>query len=169
MTSSETSIDFMLPTTPGSMVTFTGWADTAKTERFLYVATLLVGSIENGTTHDLVWGDSYVDGYIAGVFTEKEILAGHPTVIFEAKANLDGLPLAGEEVENNYGEVVTYLDMDDPAESPLRLTVTYTPGNIDQESGELSEAAWVNSYGGYIAWDNLLNSSPLVYAKGSKL
>lgn len=130
---------------------------------------MLVGAIDNGEKHSVVWGDAYVDGDGGGIFTEEAILAGDPTLIFEAKENAELLPLADEDAEPNYGEIVTYLDITDPSESEIRLTAIYTPGIVDQENEELSDAAWVNSYGGYVSWDALEAGSPLVYVKGAKL
>jgi hypothetical protein len=153
---------FTLPTTIGSIVTFVTWADTAKTEKFRYVTTLIAGAIDNGKASNVVWGDAFTEeGH--DVFSEETILAGDPTLLFQADENPTLAPLVGAELEANYGETVTY----DDEHEDIRLTVTYTPGIIDQESGELSEAGWVNSYGGWTTWDKLVKANPAVIVKGT--
>jgi hypothetical protein len=153
-----------LPTTIGSIVTFTSWMDAAKTEPFLIVTTLIPGAITDGQAHHVVWTDANTQGELRDAFDPQAIIDGDFTVLFEAEANPELRPLDGVESEGNYGEVVTYVDPTDPSEEPERLTATFTPGFIDEATGELGEAAWMNSYGGYIS--SVEDHDPLVYVKG---
>lgn len=152
-----------LPTTIGSIVTFTDWADRGKTIPFVYVATLLAGAFNENVAEKVVWGDSFLDGEGAGIFNKEAILAGNFTVLFEADENPNLKPLEGVDVEVNYGEVVSYLD---PYNHSDRLLAIYAPGVIDQETGEFAEACWTNSYGTYASMATVEANEPIVYSRG---
>lgn len=151
--------DFILPTTPGSIIKFTDWADVNHTETFTFVATLVPGAITETGTHDLIWTDAFVQGEQSEFPTER-ILSSNPEVIYEADAlapKLDLIP------SPRPGQVVTYLDQDDD----IRLTVTYTPGLLS-EDGSFSEedCFWVNSYGSTVKLDTILALAPIVHSAG---
>jgi hypothetical protein len=58
------------------------------------------------------------------------------------------------------GLVVTF---DDPFDSGCRMVASYVPGSVD-DRGELVDLAWVDSYGGYWKFADILASNPRVWA-----
>lgn len=154
--------EFVLPTTAGSIVSFEDWADVDQTEKFRYVVTLLPGHYEKGEFHNLVWSDSYgEDGGMNDVSAET-ILAGEPQLIFEAPAvNVTPVSRLSLEDERKYG---TVLVLDGGWGQEL---VTFTPGAIID--GEMIDASWVNSYGGYKSQHEVENEAITRLVEGSDL
>jgi len=155
-----------LPTTPGSIVTFTDWADKNKTEKFTYVVTLIPGDVTKGKADDLVWGDAFVDGDGADTFAEERILAGEPKLVHEAGSNPHFIALVGETAEQRFGEVLTFMTAEDGWDFAERVTVVYTPGLINPTTGEMDEGHWINSYGTWFKPEDVLAGDPQVIAKG---
>lgn len=151
-----------LPTTIGSIVTFETWADTAETEKFTTVATLMVGAIEGDQAHGVVWADAYIED-IDQAFAVERILANNPKVIFEAAPN-PGFASLGTGPQRNVGETVTYTEPS--IEAPLRLTATFTPGFIG-EDGDFEDCYWMSSYGQYVSDETLEASDPIVVVRGA--
>lgn len=157
-----------LPTTIGSIVTFDGWADKAKTERIRSVATLMPEYIHEGKAEHLIWADAYTDGESHDVFAPADILAGNPELFHLADSNPHCIGLVGETPEQRFGEVVTFIEDDDLDVTNHRQVLVYAPGHIDQDNGTMEEAGWVNALGVWFAFDTVLAGRPEILAKGRR-
>jgi len=151
--------DFIFPTTAGSIISYSAWADNAKTERFQSVQTLVPGHRVGGDFVDLIWADAYVGLTDLNAVSTEDILAGDPVVLFEAPASVE---LPNVSPQGNYGEVVTFVEED------RIVTATYTPGFLDSETGRVGEAFWVSSYGESFSFAYIEESNPVVFVEGSK-
>jgi len=164
-----------LPTTPGSIVTFTDWADKNKTEKFTYVTTLLAGEITNGEVKGQVWGDAYTDPDGADTFTEERILAGNPHLVYEAVVNHDFAAFDVATPEERFGQVVVFetdeeefVHFDNGVEHVIweKATATFAPGILDPMTGKLTEGFWVTGYGATYTLELILEREWKVIAKG---
>lgn len=134
----------VLPTTPGSTVTFDLPADTDGTV-YRAVATLIVGHIsDDGTIHDAVWASAELNtpDDVSCVFDPAVILGANPELVVETSANSGPIDW---EVHLDTGTVIQVVEHGVP------MTYTYAPCFIYE--GELQEHFWTNAYGGYWALD----------------
>lgn len=133
----------VLPTTPGSTVTFDLPPDSDGTV-YRAVATLIVGHIsDDRTIHDAVWASAELDAPDdpGCVFDPEVILASRPQLAVETTAvdTFDGESIA---------ETGTVIQVD---EQGITMTYTYAPSFVWE--GELQDHFWTNSYGGYWAFN----------------
>lgn len=153
--------DFKLPTTAGSVVSFEGWADADETEKFRYLVSLVPGHYENGEFVGAVWTDSYgEDGGVYDVAIDQ-ILEGDPEVIYEAPEPQE-IPAGTLDMfeERLYGAIVLVEDM-----FGEKAVAMFVPGCI--ADGEITDASWVNSYGGYFTQEEIEKSALALLVKGS--
>lgn len=155
--------DFILPTTAGSVVSFEDWGDVEKTEKFRYVVSLIPGHFDSATGEfgDVVWADAYgEDGGMYDVDADR-ILEGNPTLVFEAPevnpVNAESLDMADERL---YGAIVVLEDSF--GEDAVAM---FTPGIITD--GEISDAEWTNSYGGYFTQAQVAENAKTLLVRGS--
>lgn len=145
---------FTLPATPGSIISFDTWADSARTERSRMVATLLPGQWEpgNGIFLDDRWGDSHADGEYFEVFIEE---GTNHKVIFEAPAGEDSLLVNHDVDDLKPGSIVQVINYEgaDYSEEDIENgdnlqydTVCLAPGYL-REDGTMADLYWVNAYG----------------------
>ena len=163
-----------LPTTPGSVVTFTVQPEDYLTdpqpsdEPLVSVATLIPGHISStGEIHDAVWASAYIsDPEDKGnVYSEEYILARNPELVVETFAAADRPDLVEMVKENGpqaIGAVVHIREFDGEPES----TFTFAPSFVYE--GELSECMFTNSYGGFHAAD-VFESEPVFLYVPDKL
>lgn len=132
----------ILPTTPGSTVTFDLPAD-SDGEIIRAVVTLIAGHIDDdGVAHDLVWASADVadPDDASCVFQPVVILASNPdiAVLTEAVSTTPD-SLVG------VGTVIRVIEHDIP------MTYTFAPCYLWR--GEMQESFWTNSYGGSWRYD----------------
>jgi hypothetical protein len=133
-----------LPTTPGTVVSFFSAFEVE--EGMSYVATLIPGMrTSTGVMLDSVWGSGSIQGItdMASIFTTAFMEEQEVTVLHAPQRTEDEPKLSEEEFEElNYGSVVVASFAEEPAQ-----LATFTPLYLNQETGEVEEASWVNSYG----------------------
>ncbi len=147
-----------LPTTPGSVVTFTVQpSDYLKDpqpydEPMTSVATLIPGAIDaDGEIHAAVWASAYVEGPEdeGNVYSEEYILARDPKVLVEtflASERPDLVKMVNDQkvAVQTVGVVVHIREHESEPES----TFTFAPSFVSLD-GELGDCMLVNSYGGF--------------------
>ena len=158
-----------LPTTPGSVVTFTVQPEDYLTdpqpfdEPQLSVATLIPGHISStGEIHDAVWASSYIDDPEdkGNVYSEEFILARDPQLVVEtflASERPDLVEMVNESGIATVGAVIHVNEFEGEPNS----TYVFAPGFI--YDGELGDCMFSNSYGGFHAPDVFENAPVLLY------
>jgi len=129
----------LLPTTPGSIVTFDLPPDSDGTVHRA-VAALIPGHIdENGTAHDMVWASAELTAPddAACVFAPEVILASNPELLVQTERAAGPV----EEVREP-GTVIRVFRAFGVE------TFTFAPSFF--YGGQMQELFWTNAYGGYL-------------------
>lgn len=159
----KTMTDFVLPTTPGSIVSFDYIGpDGEGMEEYALAVTLVPAKYdtETKTLSGLVWTDSFGEEGGLGDVAPETILAGNPQLVFEAEPlterSLKGIDIADERKPG----AVLFLDL-----PGTEAVVTFVAGGIADDIA--IECAWINALGEYYTQEQVNAYAELLLVEGS--